>query len=115
MQLLKILLVDDDRAIRSLLRIAFSVEDGVGEVVEAVDGLDALKRCETFAPDLVFLDYWMPSLDGAHTAAAIRERYPHTRIVAFSGVLDEKPEWADDLYIKGDLPDLELVIDLTRS
>ncbi|MGH2753324.1 MAG: response regulator transcription factor [Actinomycetota bacterium] len=112
---MKVLLVDDDKAIRSLLRIAFSVEDGVGEVREAVDGIDALALCETFEPDLVFLDYWMPSLDGASTARSIRTRYPHARIIAFSGVLDEKPEWADDLYIKGDLPDLELVIDLTRS
>jgi CheY-like chemotaxis protein len=80
-----------------------------------MDGVEALELCETFEPDLVFLDYWMPSLDGASTAVRIREKHPTARIVAFSGVLDEKPEWADDLYIKGDLPDLELVIDLTRQ
>jgi len=112
---LNVLLVDDDKAIRSLLRIAFSVEDGVGDVREAMDGAEALELCLSFEPDLVFLDYWMPSMDGARTAEGIRGLHPRARIVAFSGVLDEKPDWADDLYIKGDLPDLELVIDLTRT
>jgi two-component system, chemotaxis family, chemotaxis protein CheY len=112
---LNVLLVDDDKAIRSLLRIAFSVEDGVGDVREAVGGPEAIELCHDFEPDLVFLDYWMPDMDGAVTAREIRGLHPEARIVAFSGVLDEKPEWADDLYIKGDLPDLELVIDLTRS
>jgi CheY-like chemotaxis protein len=112
---LNVLLVDDDKAIRSLLRIAFSVEDGVGDVREAMDGNEAIELCRTFEPDLVFLDYWMPSRDGASTARGIKDLHPNARIVAFSGVLDEKPEWADDLYIKGDLPDLELVLDLTRS
>lgn len=115
MRPVNVLLVDDDKAIRSLLRIAFSVEDGVGDVREAMDGMEALELCRSFKPDLVFLDYWMPAMDGASTARGIRDLHPQARIVAFSGVLDEKPEWADDLYIKGDLPDLELVIDLTRT
>jgi YesN/AraC family two-component response regulator len=115
MRQLNVLLVDDDRSIRSLLRIAFSVEEGVGDVREAVDGPEAIELCKDFEPDLVFMDYWMPSMDGELTAMKIRDLHPDARIVAFSGVLDEKPEWADDLYIKGDLPDLELVIDLTRD
>jgi CheY-like chemotaxis protein len=112
---LKVLVVDDDPSIRTLLRIALSLQEGVAEVRDAAGGPDALQACRDFAPDLVFLDYWMPAMDGARVAAKIRAVYPGAHIVAFSGVLDNRPEWADDLYVKGDLPDLELVIDLVRT
>lgn len=113
MEPLKVLVVDDDRSIRSLLRIAFSVEDGIGEVREAEGGAQALSVCEEFSPDVIFLDYWMPAMDGDVVASRLREMHPDARIVAFSGVLEAKPEWADQFYVKGDLPDIERVIDIT--
>ncbi|MBK5227650.1 MAG: response regulator [Actinobacteria bacterium] len=102
----KVLLVDDDRSIRNLLRIALSVEEGVGEVREATDGSDALRVLDDFKPDVILLDYWMPRMDGARVAPLIREKHPDVRIVAFSGVLEERPIWADAFYTKGSLPDL---------
>lgn len=113
MEPLNVLVVDDDSSIRSLLRIAFSVEEGIGEVREAEGGSQALAVCEEFRPDVVFLDYWMPSMDGDVVAARLKRMHPEARIIAFSGVLEEKPEWADQFYVKGDLPDIGLVIDLT--
>jgi CheY-like chemotaxis protein len=112
---LKVLVVDDDHAIRAMLRIAFSVEDGVGEVLEAQDGDQAVGLCEAFEPDVIFLDYWMPRMDGAQAAVLLRARHPSTHIIAFSGVLEQKPDWADQLVIKGDMPNLETIIGLARS
>ncbi len=106
----KVLLVDDDRSIRSLLSIALSVEDGIGEVREAADGTDALRVLEDFHPDVILLDYWMPRMDGAKVAPLIREKQPGVRIVAFSGVLEERPSWADAYYTKGSLPDLGQIL-----
>lgn len=111
----KVLIVDDDRSIRSLLAIACSVEEGIGEVQAASDGLEAVATCARFAPDVVFLDYWMPAADGAATAAEIRRVHPDARIVAFSGVLQEKPPWADDLVVKGQMPDLASVVKAVRD
>lgn len=102
----KVLLVDDDRSIRNLLRIALSVEEGIGEVREATDGSDALRVLDDFKPDVILLDYWMPRMDGGRVAPLIREKHPDVRIVAFSGVLEERPIWADAFYTKGSLPDL---------
>ena len=102
----KVLLVDDDRSIRNLLRIALSVEEGIGEVREATDGSDALRVLDEFKPDVILLDYWMPRMDGASVAPLIREKQPDVRIVAFSGALEERPIWADAYYTKGSLPDL---------
>jgi CheY-like chemotaxis protein len=102
---LKVLVVDDDDSVRNVLTIALSVEDGVGEVRTANDGNDALRVCSEFHPDVVVLDYEMPEMDGGTAATHIRAIYPDARIVAFSGVLEKKPEWADDYLLKGNLPD----------
>jgi CheY-like chemotaxis protein len=90
----KVLIVDDDADIRHLLRLLFEVED-YDVVGVASDGLEAVTMARLHRPDLVVLDYLMPVMDGAEAAAGIRELLPDTRIVAFSAVLDHKPEWAD--------------------
>ena len=110
----KVLVVDDDDSIRRVLRMAFSVADGVAEVREAVDGSEALDVCRCFQPDIVFLDYWMPSMDGERAAGTIRALWPATHIVSFSGVLDSKPHWSDQHFTKGEMPDVDAVIAARR-
>ncbi len=108
----KVLVIDDDESIQRVLTVALSVEDEVLEVRSAGSGKAALEACTDFQPDLILLDFWMPGMDGCEAAAEIRKRFPEARIVAYSGVLEEKPEWADDHFVKGDLPDLHLLISL---
>ena len=105
-----ILIVDDDDSIRDLLRMVLSVEDNVGEVREAVDGAEALRVVEDFEPDVIVLDYSMPDMDGSETAREIRHSHPDAKIIAYSGILQRKPDWADDHYVKGDLPNLEKIL-----
>lgn len=104
---LKVLVVDDDPSIRSLLCIALSVDERVGEIAEAIDGPDALEVVHRFTPDVIVLDHWMPRMLGAKVAPEIRKLHPNVRIVAFSGVLEEHPDWADAFYTKGTLPELD--------
>lgn len=106
-----VLIVDDDDTIRDLLRTALSVEDKAGEVRDASDGSAAVRVCGDFKPDVIVLDYDMPERDGEATAGDIRLLHPEARIVAYSGLLARKPEWADDYYVKGDLPDLDAILD----
>ena len=114
MRPVNILLVDDNDAVRSIMKIVLSVEPEIGEVREAGDGDVAVKICGDFRPDVVLLDYWMPVLDGGAAAEKIRSLHPHARIVAYSSVLEHKPEWADELYVKDDIPDPRYLIDVAR-
>ncbi|MCA2213318.1 response regulator transcription factor [Jidongwangia harbinensis] len=66
----RVLVVDDDPAIRSLLTDLLEM-DGY-EVSVAVDGLAALRAVETVNPHFVVLDVMMPGLDGFGVLAAIR-------------------------------------------
>ncbi len=57
-------------------------------------------------PDVVVLDFFMPRWDGCRTAAFIREHCPGAKIIAFSAVLTDLPEWADDFIVKNDVQHL---------
>jgi CheY-like chemotaxis protein len=111
----KVLVVDDDDSIRRVLSVALSVSEGVTEVREAIDGPDALEVCRTFVPYFVFLDYWMPAMDGEAAAGTIRRLCPSAHIVSFSGVLERKPMWADQHCTKGEMPDLEEILAYARA
>jgi CheY-like chemotaxis protein len=112
----KVLVVDDDESIRNVIRISLSVEDDRPvEVREADSGERAIEVARDFQPHIILLDYWMPSMDGQTTAEHLREVDPGATIVAFSGVLEETPEWADGLVVKGDVPDLAHLIHLREG
>jgi CheY-like chemotaxis protein len=89
-----ILLVDDDEDVRHALRLLFEFE-GYEVVGEAGDGMEAVALARQLQPNFVVLDYLMPKMSGDKTAAVLRGISPESRIVAFSAVLDRKPEWAD--------------------
>lgn len=67
---MRILVVDDDRAVRESLRRSLSFN---GYTVElAVDGLDALEKILGNRPDAVVLDVMMPRLDGLEVCRRLR-------------------------------------------
>jgi DNA-binding response OmpR family regulator len=68
----RILLVDDEQAIQTLLSYPLQ-KDGY-EVVRATDGRQALERFEEEAFDLVVLDVMMPRLDGLEVCRRLRAR-----------------------------------------
>jgi two-component system, OmpR family, response regulator MprA len=68
---MKVLVVDDERAVRDSLRRALELEGY--EVELAVDGGDALHRLEANGqPDAVILDVLMPGVDGLEVCRRIR-------------------------------------------
>jgi len=64
------LIVDDSRVIRKVARRI--LEELNFEVVEAVDGRDALDKCEENLPDAVLLDWNMPIMNGIEFLKAMR-------------------------------------------
>src|ERR671915_2334181 len=72
MTAMKILVVDDERAVRDSLRRALELE---GYAIElAGDGNDALSRLESNSePDAVILDVLMPGLDGLEVCRRLRQ------------------------------------------
>jgi DNA-binding response OmpR family regulator len=69
---MKVLIVDDDLALTDVL--SFTMRRAGYEVVPANDGLTALERWESEAPDLVILDLNLPHLDGLEVCRQIRAK-----------------------------------------
>jgi two-component system response regulator MprA len=77
----RILVVDDERALRDSLRRALALEGY--EVELATDGHDALQRlaADAVPPDAILLDVLMPGLDGLEVARRLRESGDRTPIL----------------------------------
>lgn len=68
---LRVLVVDDQQTIRSLVRIGLK-EIGVVHIEDAVDGEDGLRALLTHKSNLIISDYNMPKLDGLNFLRAVR-------------------------------------------
>lgn len=79
----KILLVDDEAAIRRSLGGILS-DEGY-EVSLAVSGEEALSKLAEEAPDLVLLDIWLPGIDGLMVLAKIKAQQPNLPVIMISG------------------------------
>jgi DNA-binding response OmpR family regulator len=64
-----VLVVDDDRPLRSLLRT--SLEEAGCRVLEASDGEEAIACVRAELPDLILLDIMMPGISGWEVTAAL--------------------------------------------
>ena len=64
------LVVDDSSVIRKVARRI--LEDLEFDVSEAEDGAQALEICRQMMPDLIFLDWSMPGIDGVEFLAILR-------------------------------------------
>jgi len=80
----RLLIVDDNSAIRSAMRSTLENYDNVQIIGEAGNGEEAIQQAAKLHPDLILMDVSMPVLDGLRAAKIIRKLYPMIRIVMFS-------------------------------
>ena len=79
----RILVVDDDVAVQGTIRLL--LERAGHSVVTAGDGRKGLALCETGGFDLLFVDIFMPGMDGFETMRFVRQRHPLIPIIVISG------------------------------
>ena len=81
----KVLIVDDSKLMRIIIKRILSSDDTFTVISEAGNGVEALAEIEKEVPDLIFLDIEMPEMDGVEALKEIRAKYS-TKVIVVSSV-----------------------------
>jgi DNA-binding NarL/FixJ family response regulator len=77
----RILVVDDNPAVRRYLRRALEQQEGWRVCDEARNGQEAVDRFQKIRPDVIVLDFQMPEMNGLDAARIISRLSPETPIL----------------------------------
>ena len=80
----RVLIVDDNLTVRSMVRQVFELEPDFEISGEAENGTEAIEKARTLRPDLVILDLSMPVMTGLDAAPRIKQLLPDVRIILFT-------------------------------
>ena len=86
----KILIVEDEDAIRRVLKKVLSEENSKLIIEEAVNGVDAVTKIKSNHYDLVICDIKMPKKDGIEVLSFIRKYDENIKVIMISGHGDLK-------------------------
>ena len=81
----KILIIEDEAAIRRVLTKILSEENDSYKVEEAEDGLQGLEKVKNEEYDLILCDIKMPKMDGVEVLEAVKKIKPEIPMVMISG------------------------------
>ena len=82
--MIKVLLVDDQEVIRTVLDLKLKTAGDMRVVATASNGQEALEQAIFHDPDVVLMDIYMPIMDGLEATKKISQQCPKTRIVILS-------------------------------
>ena len=86
----RILIIDDESQIRSMLRLML---ERVGyEIAEAPDGIEGIRQYRENPADLIITDLIMPNKDGIGMIIDLKKEFPKVKIIAMSGGGVNRPE-----------------------
>lgn len=105
----KILIVEDMPSIRRMLRSQLERSHQV--VGELPDGYGAASKVEQTQPNIVVMDFNLPTVSGVHATRQIKSLYPHIVVVGYTSSDDEARErmltaGADAVFAKQDVAGL---------
>jgi len=76
------MIIDDEKAIRGLLKSSVSWDQLVMQVAgEAESGIEAINIIDEIRPHIAFVDIKMPFMDGIEFSKLVIKRYPHLKII----------------------------------
>lgn len=88
--MIKVLIADDQELIRQSLKIVLSAHDDIEVTDTVADGFEVLESIKKEKPDVILMDIRMPKMDGVYCTKAVKEAYPHIRIIILTTFDDDE-------------------------
>jgi len=111
---ISVLLVDDHSLVRRGFRRMLEDEPGIRVLGESSDGFEAVEAAKQLRPNVVVMDFALPSMNGAIATRRILEALPETRVLMLS--MHAEPDYVRTCldagargYLLKNAMDLELV------
>lgn len=86
---IRIILIDDQLYIHQAIASLIGYFANVELIGQGANGLEAIRLCAEYKPDIVLMDVLMPKMDGIEATARIREAYPSVKVIALSSLEDQ--------------------------
>lgn len=90
MNKITIMLVDDHQMVRLGLSSYLNMQEDLEVVVEAVNGLEGVKKAKEYAPDVILMDLVMDEMDGIEASKVILSENPDAKILILTSFLDDE-------------------------
>ena len=87
--MIRVLVADDHKLVRQMMKSAISGEDDLEFVGEAENGTKALQMVAQEKPDVLILDMSMPGLTGVQVIRELRHQAPEVKVLVLTAVEDE--------------------------
>jgi DNA-binding NarL/FixJ family response regulator len=81
---LRVLVVDDNQSIRRAIRQLLQTQVDIEVIGEAADGIDAIRKTQTYRPDVILMDAAMPTMNGFEAVRQIKKESPSTQVLMVS-------------------------------
>ena len=111
---LRILIVDDQRRARQSLKALLDTKFQLTQILEAENGVEAVKYVKEWLPDIVLMDARMPHGDGIEATRAIKQQSPNVKVIVLSMFAEYQAAaleaGADAFISKGEPPEHLLAV-----
>ncbi len=86
----KIMIVDDHEVVRLGL-ISLLEQNSQYEIIAQSDNaIDAIKKVETYKPDIVLMDIRLPGMSGIEACEQINKKYPDTKVIMLTSYAEDE-------------------------
>ncbi len=99
MEPIRVILAEDNEALRRSLVASLAGDGGIAVVGEAENGVELLALCARHLPDVVVVDIRMPMMDGIEACRRLRHTQPDVRLLVLTTFDDD--EYLRDLFELG--------------
>jgi DNA-binding NarL/FixJ family response regulator len=86
---LRVVVADDQRAVREALATVLDAEPGLEVVGLAADGDEAVELAHRFSPEVVLMDLRMPNVDGVAATSRLATELPDVKVVVLTTFADD--------------------------